>query len=118
MTDPALNAGQRATARAMKEAQLEASIAAKCKSLGLMRYHTHRSDRSPSGYPDDHIVGPAGDVYVENKRVGKKPTEAQQEWLDALSRLGYEVHVWTPEHLFDGTIDRVLLRLSGRRKAT
>lgn len=116
MTRP-LNPGQQATAKAMLEAGLEAAIASKCKSLGLLYYHTHRSDRSPSGYPDDHIVGPAGDIYVENKRVGKRPTEAQQEWLDALSALGYEVHVWTPVHLFDGTIDSVLLRLSGRRKA-
>lgn len=116
MTRP-LNPGQRATAKAMLEAGLEAAIASKCKSLDLLYYHTYRSDRSPSGYPDDHIVGPAGDVYVENKRVGKKPTASQQEWLDALSALGYEVHVWTPEHLFDGTIDAVLLRLSGRRKA-
>jgi hypothetical protein len=110
-----VNAGQEIMAKAMSEADLEGHIAAKCKALGLARYHTFNSQRSPSGFPDDVIVGPAGMLYRECKRMGKNPTASQQDWLDRLAAVGCDVGVWRPSDLFDGTIDRELLALSGRR---
>lgn len=95
----------------MSEAELEAEIAKACKQLGLRYYHTHRSQHSPSGFPDDVIVGPHGMVYRENKRQTGKVSTAQQEWLDDLAAQGCDVGVWRPLDWLDGTITATLVRL-------
>lgn len=110
-----LNAGQAKMAALMREGELEANVAALCKSLGLLYYHTYRSTRSPAGFPDDVIVGPHGMIYRELKREGENPSAAQQEWLDGLQAVGQDVGVWRPADLFDGTIAATLRALSARR---
>ncbi len=112
-----MNAGQERMAAGMTEKQLEGHLAAKCRSLSLLRYHTLRSVGSEPGFPDDVIVGPSGVLYAEMKTAKGKVSPAQEKWLDALRAAGQEAVVWRPSDLFDGTIDDALVRLSGRRKA-
>lgn len=127
---------RQAQAEAMTEAQLQAAILGTPRrpgladSLGWMGYHTHRSDRSPAGFPDLCLVHPIAGrlIFAELKRQKRSnPTPAQVEWLEALGSLEREeridlaqrdleglveptltVHLWRPLDLLDGTIERVL----------
>lgn len=98
-----LTENQRRIAKAMREKALEQHVADACKTLRLLRYHTHRAQHSPAGFPDDVIVGNAI-LYRELKREGEKPSPAQQEWLDRLAALGQDVGVWRPTDWFSGRI--------------
>jgi hypothetical protein len=93
-------------AKAMLEKALEAHVKVMAEGLGLKYYHTHRSEHSVAGFPDDVIVSRTGkgSIYRELKRQGKDPSVEQQEWLDALASNGYDVGVWRPEDLFSGRI--------------
>ena len=91
-------------ARAMTEAQLTSLVVDACTTLRLQRYHTHRSDRSPAGWPDEVLLGPGGVLFRELKRHGKNPTRAQQAWLDGLAGHGLDVAVWRPEDWYTGRI--------------
>jgi hypothetical protein len=67
---------------------------------GWTYYHTNDSRRSPSGFPD--VLAVRGDrlVVAELKLPGKRPTAAQQQWLDALARVSQvTTHLWSPEDL-------------------
>lgn len=46
------------------------------------------------GFPDNVLVRERV-IYVELKRVGKKTTPEQQEWMDWLMMAGQECYVWT-----------------------
>lgn len=126
-------------AAAMLEAQLQAAILGTPRapgladSLGWRGYHTHRSDRSPAGFPDLVLVKASAGrlIFAELKRErrGKRddPTPDQRAWLDdlgivaelvachasndALAPPPLEVHVWRPMDLLDGTIERILRRV-------
>lgn len=110
-----LTAAQAAIAKAMKERDLEQSVANMCRDLRLLRYHTHRSQHSPAGFPDDVIVGPGGMLYRELKREGENPSPAQEKWLLALADHGCDVGVWRPTDLVSGVIAEQLAAISTRR---
>lgn len=122
----------------MSEAQLQAAIIGTgprapglAQRLGWLAYHTHRSDRSPAGFPDLTLVHPGEGLlrFAELKRQRKsaKPSPAQVEWLEALRTVEratlddhvlyagapqpVTVHLWRPLDLLDGTIERVLRRV-------
>jgi hypothetical protein len=131
---------RQAQAEAMTEAQLQAAIIGTgprapglAQRLGWLAYHTHRSDRSPAGFPDLTLVHPGAGrlVFAELKRQKRSnPTPAQVGWLDALERVGdrinddlyhesaYEplaerlgrvsAYLWRPLALLDGTIEGIL----------
>lgn len=67
-------------------------------TLGFRYYHTHRSEKSPSGFPDLVLVGRRV-VYLELKREKTQPTPAQRDWLTALHDAGAEVYLARPRHL-------------------
>lgn len=90
-------------ARAMREEDLAVEVVKYAKVLGLLRYHTYRSQRSEPGFPDEVLVGRRV-LYRELKRAGKNPTPAQQHWLDRLAAAGQDVGVWRPEDLVSGRI--------------
>jgi hypothetical protein len=125
-------------ADAMTEAQLQVAIIGTGRSPGLaqrlgwdLAYHTHRSDRSPAGFPDLVLVHPraARIEFAELKRQSPKAktSPAQDAWLeglraveefiachasnDALAPSPFGVHLWRPLDLLDGTIERVLRRV-------
>lgn len=101
---------QQMQAKAMLEKALEAHVKVMAEGLGLKYYHTHRSEHSVAGFPDDVIVSPRGKgtLYRELKRQGKEPSIEQKSWLDALAANGYDVAVWRPEDLLSGRIAREL----------
>jgi hypothetical protein len=115
---------RQAQAEVMTEAQLQAAIIGTgprapglAQRLGWLAYHTHRSDRSPAGFPDLTLVHPRARrlVFAELKRQKRSnPTPAQVEWLDGLGEveaIAYPhvtAHLWRPLDLLDGSIERIL----------
>lgn len=103
-------------AAAMKEKDLQECVRRLVKTIpGAKYYHTHRSEKSPAGFPDCVILLPLAGVdqyrvvYAELKREKAKVTEAQREWLDALKHTPSEVYLWRPSHWLTDQIQRVLL---------
>lgn len=79
---------------------------------GWLCYHTWNSLHSPAGFPDLVLVRPPRVIFAELKVGGRKPTPAQQQWLDTLRGCaGVEVYLWTPECW--GEIERTLRRRGG-----
>ena len=93
--------------------------------LGWLAYHTHRSDRSPAGFPDLCLVHVAAGrlIFAELKKQKRaNPTPAQAEWLDAIESVRYAAgdyeqappfepvrqYLWRPLDLLDGTIEAIL----------
>lgn len=120
-----------AEADAMTEAQLAANIAATATRLGWLRYHTHDSRRSPSGFPDEVLARGPRIIFAELKRQRGKLSTTQQAWRDRLElnadaveanavtlaairqRPGQPLnvgpplvayHLWRPSDWLDGTI--------------
>lgn len=101
-------------------------------TLGWLGYHTHRSDRSPAGFPDLVLVRRGRLIFAELKRQDRKakPTPAQDAWLDELELVtrhvehdaawsevawpdgdngpAVGVYLWRPEDLLDGSIESIL----------
>jgi hypothetical protein len=71
--------------------------------LGWLGYHTHRSDRSPAGFPDLVLVRGDRIVWSELKTDERtsKPSVEQIRWLDALRVVSHEVYLWRPQHYLD-----------------
>ena len=105
-------------ARRMSEKDLAAQVVDTAKTLNLLRYHTYRSTRSPSGFPDEVIVGPGGCLFRELKREGEKPTVAQQKWLAGLSAAGEDADVWRPSDWYTGRILAEMTMLRHPRRST
>lgn len=133
---------RQAQADAMTEAQLLAAILGTPRApgladtLGWMGYHTHRSDRSPAGFPDLTLVHPGAGrlIFAELKRQSPraKPTPEQVAWINgvnavsdsiasdlAAERLWSEFAVpepptrviavlWRPLDLLDGIVEAML----------
>ena len=93
--------------RAMSEAQFQAQVMALAKQQGWAHiYHTHDSRRSQAGYPDLHMLRGERSLFAELKRMGRKPTPAQDSWLSALREAGHEAYSWRPCDMPE--IERVL----------
>lgn len=117
-----LEAYRQQQADAMTEAQLQRAILGTKRApgladgLGWRGYHTHRSDRSPAGFPDLVLVRRGWLIFAELKRQDRKakPSAAQEEWLDDLGEVEARLypfvtaHVWRPLDLLDGSIERIL----------
>jgi hypothetical protein len=98
-------------ARTMTEAQLQRQVIDMARFHGFtLWYHTHRSDRSPAGFPDLVLVSRRQKriLYRELKRKGGRVTPAQQAWIDGLRDVGQDACIWTPVHLFNGEIEASL----------
>lgn len=104
--------GRVALAKAMSEDDLMGHITHLCRDLGLLAYHTHNSRRSTSGYPDWHIVGPAGSLFRECKDETRKTTAAQDVWISRLRSAGHDVDVWRPRDLVSGRVQRELVAVA------
>lgn len=93
------------TARAMRERDFGHQVEALASTLGLLYFHTFRSEHSAPGFPDYVIVGKKV-LYRELKRTTGRVTPAQQHWLDRLAAAGQNATVWRPEDLLSGRILR------------
>jgi hypothetical protein len=77
--------------------------------FGWLRYHTHRSDFSPAGWPDEVLCRPPRVVIAELKGEHGKVSERQAEWLDQLGECpGVEVYLWSPVDVDSGRIIEIL----------
>ena len=81
-------------AEPLLEKQAQSAIVDLATLLGWRVYHTFDSRRSQAGFPDLVLVRDRV-IYAEIKRAGQKPRPDQVDWLNALSRAGAEVYVWT-----------------------
>ena len=79
------------------EAMVQDNIEKAAKLVGFgMIYHTHRSDRSPAGFPDLVMLHRSGRmVVVECKRQDNDPTDDQVAWLQGFENLASGV--WTSD---------------------
>lgn len=84
------------TSRRHPEKDLEQFVHNTAKTFNLLYYHTYRSRFSEPGFLDCFIIGRYM-LVAELKDTGKKPTPAQQEWLDAFRTMGIPVYIWHPE---------------------
>jgi hypothetical protein len=85
---------------AMTEKDLTRAVADLARLFGWERYHTHRSDFSPAGWPDEVLCRPPRLVIAELKSDKGKPSEAQVRWLDLLSHVEtVEPYLWRPDDL-------------------
>lgn len=80
------------------EADFQSHVMAAAKELGLLAYHTHRSQRSVAGFPDTVVVGHRGVLYRELKLDDTKLTPDQLYWIGALTEAGQNAAIWRPKH--------------------
>lgn len=97
-------------ALAWKEVAFQRSVIHLATSLGWRHYHTHRSDRSPAGFPDLVLVhAERGRVlYRELKTETGRVRPEQTAWLDDLTAAGQDATIWRPRHWVDRTIEQEL----------
>jgi hypothetical protein len=80
------------------EATFQRAVCELAALCGWKVYHPYLSIRSAPGFPD-LLLTKSGQpiIYAELKLDGKRPTLAQQAWLEALQQAsGTEVHIWRP----------------------
>lgn len=80
----------------MREKDLMQAIVDAARALGWLVYHTYDSRRSEPGFPDLVLVRPAGKgdpclLFVECKVQGRKLTDAQRRWWEAISDVVQEI---------------------------
>lgn len=66
-----------------------------------LAYHTHNSQRSDAGWPDEVYGHPLTrrTLFVELKTNTGKVRPAQREWLTHLTACGLETALWRPRDL-------------------
>jgi hypothetical protein len=79
----------------------------------LLYYHTHRSDKSPAGFPDWVFTGPGGVIFRELKGAKEQLKPAQQAWYEMLHRARADVDVWRPADRMSGRISAELRAVAG-----
>jgi len=57
-------------------------------------YHTHDSRRSMAGFPDLLLIRPPVVIVAELKIGTKKPTAAQNLWLNLFEEADVPAYVW------------------------
>ena len=107
----------------MTETQLQNTVTDMARSFGWMLYHPWRSVKSETGFPDLVLVRPPRVIIAELKtqkgklrpgRWTKSKTNprwlpGQDEWLAAFGGCpGVETHLWRPQDLDSGDIEKVL----------
>jgi hypothetical protein len=79
------------------EKDLERFVKDAARTFGWRRYHTHRSDFSPAGFPDETLVRGRHLMFAELKSDKADPSPAQEEWLFDLRQVEVvQVHLWRP----------------------
>ena len=82
----------------LSEKQFQSLVLELAATFGFRWYHTYRSRKSPTGFPDLVLVRDRV-IFAELKSDTGKPTKDQQAWLDALTLAGAEAYLWRPDDL-------------------
>lgn len=109
----------------MYEKEIESRIATIVRDLNqfpqlrILHHHTHRSQFSSKGVPDDtfvnpRVVGVQATMYFECKRECRctpgrvrcefHPSAEQQAWMDALEHAGHAVYLIRPSDILSGRV--------------
>jgi hypothetical protein len=110
-----MTTGRELIAASMSEGDLDAQVRKILKDLpGVLGYHTRYSAGSHAGFPDWTFAGPGGVLFAELKNQARKPTPAQEAWLDILAGGPplLPAELWRPSDLVSGRIGRTLGRLA------
>lgn len=92
------------------EKQFQAQVIEAAKLLGWRHYHTYRSKRSPSGFPDLVMVRDGMLVALELKRESGRATPEQRAWIEELDQVpGVTARIVRPSQL-QWLVDEVLRR--------
>jgi hypothetical protein len=84
------------------EKDLERFVRDAAAQFGWRRYHTHRSDFSPAGWPDEALVRGDTLILAELKTEKARLSPAQTEWIDDLGQVDIvKVRVWRPSNIDD-----------------
>jgi hypothetical protein len=95
----------------MSERDLQSHVVEACRAMNLFHYHTHDSRRSPAGFPDLVIVGPAGVLFRELKANAGVLSAEQTDVLGRLRRAGADAAVWRPLDWASGVVIAQLMAL-------
>jgi len=111
---------------AMSERQLQDAIIDCARRLGYLVYHPWTSVHSEAGFPDLCMVhaGQLRILFVELKKQGEDPSEAQWEWITDIDLVADQAvivdlendrlrrpvgsYVWRPSDWSSGRIEAVL----------
>lgn len=88
--------------RGYTERQWQGQVEDLLQRFNWLYYHTWRSDHSAAGFPDITAVRDERLVFLELKTDDDKhsqPSDAQLEWLAALSRTGAHSGVYRPRDI-------------------
>jgi hypothetical protein len=91
---------RRLTRLTVTEADLTRFVRDGARDFGWERYHTHRSDFSPAGWPDEALCRPPRLILAELKSDAKTAelSPQQRKWLELLDHCtSIEVYVWRPD---------------------
>ena len=98
----------------MTERQLSKAVVALAELYGW-RVYVIQNTRAASlrshtgvGWPDLFMVRGKRALAVELKVKGRKPTQAQLGWLQALRRTGVDAFLWTEHDWHDGMVEDML----------
>jgi hypothetical protein len=82
------------------EKSFMASVVKYANLMGWRHYHTHRSEKSPAGFPDLVLVRARHPkprvVFAELKAQRTPVTDDQREWIADLRACGQEAYIWRP----------------------
>lgn len=96
----------------------------RCRALaGVYRlgYQHHKTSKgSGAGYPDVHLwtrlrPGGGGSLFMELKRMGKDPTDAQIRVMGELQDAGHPAYLVRPCCLLTGVLDEIMAGFAGSR---
>lgn len=104
---------QQKMADKMPESALQQAVEDRCDALGIRHWHDHDARMNRGGHPDLLLVGKVV-AYAELKSMRGRLRPEQEKFMSDLEAAGANVLLWRPEHLFDGTIDRVLRQIAGK----
>lgn len=95
----------------LSESQLLTAVLSLCEKYRLLVFHSTDSRRDIGcGYPDLTILGKQL-LFAELKSNAGYMRPEQTAWKYALKSAGVTHHVWRPDDLADGTIERALKSL-------
>lgn len=80
----------------LTEKEFQVQVVEVARACGWHWYHSHDSRRSPAGFPDLVLVRGDRLIFAELKRESGRVTEAQRDWIDALSGGPWTACVWRP----------------------
>lgn len=95
---------------AWTEQEFQTEIISLATRLGWMHYHTHNSQRSPSGWPDLVLLHPVRRKLIiwELKSRKGKPSTSQLAWVAGLRSVGINAAVKWPADWANESIQQEL----------